>query len=363
MRPRIIGAAAKGRGKSARGDVIERGAVSLKRGIWAETARGEVLRDAATWRLLARHGLEAAVAVRPHHVDEVARWADAARAAGVRTSVWPMIEDHEGRWLSVKNVGPFASFVREVRRAAPGTELVLDLEPPFPLVRGALDGSKRAMMGLLALARDTEARRAGQLAIARLCDEAIAAGSAIMIAVVPFVLFDGPGSDGAWARLCGAPRDLPAARLNVMLYTSLIEGYSRGALRREDARALLAEGCRASVAAFGERACVSLGAAGPGALGDEPVYADPAALAEDVAIAVGEGVSDLWLFDLGGVLARGAPEPWIEALTGVGARSVVAPSTPRSRAASAAMWAMGRLLGAGAEMRAIAEYGTFDAGL
>lgn len=335
----------------------------MKRGIWAETAPDVVLRDAATWRLLARYGLEAAVAVRPHHVDEVSRWAHEARAAGVRTSVWPMIEDREGRWLSVKNVGPFASFVREVRRAAPGTELVLDLEPPFPLVRGALDGHKGAAMRLLALARDTEARRAGQLGIARICDEAIAAGSSIMIGVVPFVLFDGPGSDGAWARLCGAPRELPASRLNVMLYTSLIEGYSKGALRREDARALLAEGCRASVVAFGERACVSLGAAGPGALGDEPVYPDPEALGEDVAIAMGEGVQDLWLFDLGGVLARGAPEPWFDAFTRAPSRSLGAASTPRSRAAVLAMWALGRALGVGAGMRAIAELGTFGAGL
>lgn len=335
----------------------------MKRGIWAETAPDVVLRDAATWRLLARYGLEAAVAVRPHHVDEVTRWADAARSAGVRTSVWPMIEDPAGRWLSTENVGPFGAFVREVRRAAPGTELVLDLEPPFPIVRGALDGSKRAAWALLGLARNTKARRAGQLAIEALCDEAIGAQSSIMLAVVPFVLFDGPRVSGAWSRMFGSPRDLPASRFNVMLYTSLIEGYSRGRLRREDARALLAEGCRASIAAFGDRACVSLGAAGPGALGDEPVYPGPEALADDVAIAVTCGVSDLWLFDLGGVLARGAPEPWLDALTRPPRGTVDVRATPRSKAVSAAMWTFGVLLGAGAEVRAIAELGTFAARL
>ena len=51
-----------------------------RRGIWAETATDEVLSDAATWRLLARHDLEAAIAVRPHHVEDVTRWAGAARA-------------------------------------------------------------------------------------------------------------------------------------------------------------------------------------------------------------------------------------------------------------------------------------------
>lgn len=334
-----------------------------RRGIWAETATDEVLRDAATWRLLAHYELEAAIAVRPHHVEDVTRWAEGARAAGVRTSVWPMIDDDEGRWLSVKNVAPFAAFVREVRAAAPGAELVLDLEPPFPLVRGALDGRPGAALGLLALARDSEERREGQRAIAALCDEAIRAGSAIMLGVVPFVLFDGPGLRGAWGRLCGSPLELPASRLNVMLYSSLLEGYSRGALRRDDARSLLFEGCCAAVLAFGDRACVSLGAVGVGALKDEPVYPDPAALADDAAIALAAGVRDLWLFDLGGVLSRGAPEPWLSAFVAPASRAPLPRPTARSRAATAAIWALGHVLGAGSSALTVAERGTFAAGL
>ena len=53
-----------------------------------------------------------------------------------------------------------------------------------------------------------------------------------------------------------------------MLYTSLIAGYSRGVLGREDALALLAWGCRAAARRFGPRAGASLGAVGKGALGD-----------------------------------------------------------------------------------------------
>ncbi len=337
--------------------------MTTRRGIWAETATDEVLRDPATWRLLARHALEAAIAVRPHHVEDVTRWAEAARAEGVRTSVWPMIDDDDGRWLSVKNVARFAAFVREVRAAAPGAELVLDLEPPFPLVRGALDGKPGAALGLLALARDTEERRAAQRAIIALCEETIRSGSSIMLGVVPFILFDGEGQRGAWGRLCGSPLELPASRLNVMLYSSLIEGYSNGALRREDVRALLFEGCRAAVSAFGDRACVSLGSAGIGALKDEPVYPDPAALAEDAAIALAAGVHDQWLFDLGGVLSRGAPEPWLTAFVTPSSRAPMPRPTPRSRAASAAMWALGRLLGAGSSALSFAERGTFSATL
>jgi hypothetical protein len=145
-----------------------------------------------------------------------------------------------------------------------------------------------------------------------------------------------------------------------MLYTTLIEGYSKGILRRDDARALLSVGCGAAARAFGGRASVSLGAVGAGALGDEPVYPDPEALADDVAIAIAAGVADLWLFDLGGVLSRGAPERWLSAFVRPGALAERPRPTARSRGAVAALWAAGLGLAAA---RALAEGGTFAAGL
>ena len=335
----------------------------MRRGIWAETAPDGALRDPATWRLLQRHDLEVAIAVRPHHIDDVTRWVDVAHACGVRTSVWPMIHDDDGRWLSVANVGIFSAFVREVRAAAPGSELVLDLEPPFPLVRGALDGRPLAAARLFALARDTADRREGQRAIVSLCAETMRAGSSLMLGVMPFVLFDDDDGRGAWSRFSGSPAELGAARLNVMLYSSLIEGYSRGSLRRADVRSLLYEGCRGAVHAFGARAAVSLGSAGIGALGDEPVYPDPGALADDVALATVAGVRDQWLFDLGGVLSRGAPEPWLAAFVGPADRVAPPRPTARSRGATALLWAVGRALGAGSSALSFAERGTFARGL
>lgn len=311
--------------------------LAVRRGVWAETAPAEALSDAATWRLLSRFGLEAAIAVRPRCVDEAAGWARRAAENGVRAALWPMIEDADGRWLSAVNAERFGVFVREVRARAPEAGVVLDLEPPFAMVRGALDGRRGATRELLGLVKETEARRAGRGRIEALCRELRGDRARVTLAVVPFVLVD--RGAGGWGRVFGAPWGLAADHVNVMAYTTLVEGYSRGALRREDARALLAEGCRAAVERFGARASVSLGAVGAGALGDEPVYSDPGALADDAAIATAAGVTDLWLFDLGGVLSRGAPEVWLSAFVRPEVRGAAPRATARSRGAIAALWA------------------------
>lgn len=324
---------------------------ALRRGLWAETAPLEALRDAATWRLLGRHGLEVALAVRPAGVSLVAELVGLSREHGVRAALWPMIEDRAGRWLSVSNAALFAELVREVRAQARDAPVVLDLEPPFPLVRGALDGDRGALSGLFSLVRESPERLTGERVMAALCSEIVASGAELTLGVVPFVMFDSAGRSGGWGRLCGAPWELPATGVNVMLYTSLIEGYSMGILRRDDARALLAEGCRAAVARLGERASVSIGAVGAGALGDEPVYPDPAALADDAAIAHAAGARDVWLFDLGGVLSRGAPERWLEAFVAPPQLVSLPRSTVRARAVAAALWGAGRALGLGGPRR------------
>jgi hypothetical protein len=124
-----------------------------------------------------------------------------------------------------------------------------------------------------------------------------------------------------------------------MLYTSILEGWSHGLLRRADALALGAAGCAASRARFGAKAGASLGAVGPGAFGDEPVYRSPGELAEDVGAARAEGVDDLALFDLGGVLRRPPAEAWLEAFTTAPARP--APETRRAHAALLALQVTG----------------------
>ena len=159
-----------------------------------------------------------------------------------------------------------------------------------------------------------------------------ARGIATASAVWPLVALDPPGARG-WQALLGTPVDaLATGRVSVMMYTSILEGWSRGAIRRRDATALLAAASARVASRWGPSAGMSLGCVGTGALLDEPIYRAPSELAEDVALARAGGCVDLSLFDLGGVLGREPAEAWLDAFAH-GAEMIDARTSKRVRAA------------------------------
>lgn len=321
-----------------------------RRRIWSELLPLEVVRMPGTLALLRRYALELSIAVRPETAAGLPDLVAACADAGVAVAVWPMIADEDGRWASAGNAAAFGAFVArlldalDARRLA-AAEIVFDLEPPIDAVRRALAGGRGALDLLGGGPRGSPRWIEAQRAYVELAGAVHARGMATSAAIVPLVLTDGPAR--GWERLLGTPVSAPPwGRVGAMLYTSLVEGYSRGALEREDAVALLAWGCRAAARRFGPRAGASLGAVGKGALGDEPVYRSVAELREDVAAAEAAGVSDLSLFDLGGVLARPPAEAWLEAFVAppeahsprdtLRARGVVAAAALVGRAAGCA---------------------------
>jgi hypothetical protein len=210
-------------------------------------------------------------------------------------------------------------------------------------VKGAFSGGARGALSALASPAPIEpAAREIAAAASRL--EAL--GVAVVAAVAPPVLLDGHAGR-ACERLLGTPVSDPAphwARVSAMLYSSILEGWSRGFVDRAAARALVGWGCAATRARFGaERAGACLGAVGVGALGDEPVYRSPDELADDVAIARACGVDDLALFELAGVLAKArtegpaAPERWLAAFVETPAGAAPPPLPRAARAALAGL--------------------------
>lgn len=330
--------------------------------IYSETLPLDRVRERAVTSLLRRYELALVLAVRPWELGALGEVARAIVGEGVPLSVWPMLADDAGRWASASNAGAFAAMVDDVARALEGTgasELFFDLEPPFGEAQRFVEGTARTGDGRAvraiasgaasfqrrARARDDYAAAEQTLASAvrRLRDVGIASAAAVW----PLVALD-PPRDGRWQRVLGTPVDaLEVDRVSVMAYTTIFEGWSRGAVRRHHAQALLARAASRTASRWGASGGVSLGCVGTGAFEDEPVYASPRALAEDAAIARAEGVDDLTLFDLGGVLARGPAEAWLEALRGaedapshrVTASKRVAAARTLARAAT---WALGR---------------------
>ena len=80
-----------------------------------------------------------------------------------------------------------------------------------------------------------------------------------------------------------------------------------------------------------DRASISLGSVGVGALGDEQPYRSVAELAHDVSLARACGVDDLALFDLGGVLQKARPQDWLDAFVQTPAAEGPRPTARRTR--------------------------------
>jgi len=296
---------------------------------WSETLPLEIVGSSRVLALLRRFGVAVDVAVRPWDLGALADLAARCDGGGVALGVWPMLDDRDGRWASVRNAPPFRDLaLRALDACGPRapSRLAVDLEPSFvamdrvlarfvapsPRARG---GDGAGLGGEAAGARP--ARRgsppgfgAGRAALRGLVAEARARGVVPAAAVLPPVLFGAP-----WERALGTPiRGVGFEAVSAMAYTSIVEGWSRGIVSRRRAVRLLAWTCARAASALGARAAVSLGAVGAGAFGAEPTYRGPRELAEDAAVARAAGLRELSLLDLGGVLAREPAEAWLAAL-------------------------------------------------
>lgn len=304
--------------------------MSRRRRIWCERIPAQVLAEPATTGLLSRWSLEPILALPPErdegpYLDVLAHWA----AAGQPFGVWPLLKDEEGYWPSAQNAAHFVQRVQVVlqnleRRGARPRTVAFDLEPPLRTMRPLMEGGRVMARNLVDEGRRAlgAERRAQQAEAARvlggLARSLEAQGIETLAAVLPPVVLDLPSAGETMQALFGTP--VFASDFEVvspMMYTTLI-GHLLPFGRPDRARDLLYEGGKLLVQHLGPgRASLSLGLVGPGKLENEPHYEGPAELAADVAAARATGIDDLALYALEGVLARGAPEPWLEAFTTV----------------------------------------------
>ena len=296
-----------------------------RRRIWCETDRLAEVADDATLAALAARGIELIASIFPATEGEVAPLLARCERRGVRVSLWPMLDDQDGRWANALTMRSYLAMARRVLERTEGrpvASLFVDLEPPIALLREALRSPRRAL-ARLPLAGTEEAR--DQLREAAI--EARAAGVPFSAAALPVVL--GSGAAG-WEGALGVPvAGVPWEAVHVMMYSSLLEGYSGGWLGYEAGGGLVALAARGARAHFGGQGALSLGVVAPGALGDEQPLRSAAALRRDLGAARAAGVEDLALFDLVGARRRGPLEQWLDALAEAEAAPVALPATAR----------------------------------
>lgn len=285
--------------------------------IWSEYTPYAALHDPQLLGELARRNIQLALAVTPELLPELGGVVRSCHKHGVEVAVWPMLSDAQGRWASAANADSYCRFVRTLLKhlsehAALPQALAIDLEPPIERLRRLKNLSLGAAP---AKGPPTERRVDAAAELSALARTAAGLGLELLAAAVPVVVVSPDAAAAGWQRLLQTPIDaLPLDRVSTMVYTSLLEGYSRGVLRREDARALLFTMAQATRRRYGRRASISLGAVGTGALGDERTYRSPAELGEDVGIARAAGLLDLALFNLDGALTRSPLAAWLDAL-------------------------------------------------
>lgn len=292
----------------------------MRRRVWSETLPFTALTERSTLALLSRYGVELIAAVRPWDLAALPGLLGACNDAGVSVGLWPMIEDADGRWASASNAPRFTAFARTLLDSLPPGALVrdlaIDLEPPFGVLSTAMRSPTAVLPSVSSLgdAGWAAARREFRSLIGEVHDRGVECSATVL----PFVLLDPSiGPIRPVQRALSVPVDaLPWDHVNVMLYTSLFEGWSGGLIGRARALDLLARGTTATSRRFGAHSGVSVGCVDVGAFGNEPRYRDPSELAADVAVSRARGVGVINLFDLGGVLRRGPAEAWFEALSG-----------------------------------------------
>ncbi len=285
--------------------------------LYSETAPEDALTAVSTLRVLAARDVELVLAVRPWDLARLPDLAARVTGAGVPLGLWPMVHDDDGRFLHLGNVArvrelALAALAGARARGGAPADVMLDLEPPVDALRAARHRQLLPLVRTFTLGRRLAAP--GEVAIARLRDELAHAGVSVSCAVSPQALWDGAGGAFSHSLCTGAAEGF--ARVDVMTYTTLFQDSSFGLVGRRRALSILGAIASRATRVLGDRASIALGCVGTGALGDERVFASPAELAEDARAARSAGARRLALLDLGGALARGDLEAWLDAALG-----------------------------------------------
>jgi hypothetical protein len=267
------------------------------RRIFSELVPIEELARSPALDALAARRIQLIVAVQPG--DDPRELLSRARDLDLSIGLWPLLHDHDGRWLSRHNAPRFEKHARALIDTHRADAILIDVEPPIADARKLLRGNPRALIKSL--------RAQDSYSVPHLVRELGSACPEVIVAIPPPIA-------PMWERIYGiAELEPDQVTICAMLYTSLFEGYSRRLVDRAVSRDLLASWSRVMRIRFGKRACIGLGCVGKGALGDERTYRDVHELEEDVAIATSI-VDDIAVFDLSGVLARAPIERWLDTL-------------------------------------------------
>lgn len=295
-----------------------------------------------TLHRLCERKIELIASIFPDTEDQIPTLLERCAKENVAVALWPMLHNTDGRWANTLTMPKYLAMVRRVFQqihSLPCTTVFVDLEPPIHLLQAALR-SPREAMNWLPLPNFKEAREQ----LVQITSEASYYCTSISAAVLPLVLWEKHASDG-WQQVLGIPVDgIPWEHVQVMMYSSLFEGYSKGLVSPHVSEGLVSLAAKYTQKRFGSRGGLSLGVIAPGALGDEQPIQSPTRLLRDITTASAQGLRDIAIFDLLGAHHRPPLEMWLDTLCEDSLQAFPAAIPPLSYALGAIGWGAGLLL-------------------
>ncbi|MHB8896465.1 MAG: hypothetical protein ACYC99_14980 [Candidatus Geothermincolia bacterium] len=249
------------------------------------------------------------------------------KEAGIEVTFWPLMEKEHGYFAGERNAPGYVALVKFLLDWAEKNDVMpdmiaVDLEMPIQQISKVMSASNplSKLRGVYSSARENLDRERYYRAKARLEEmnsEIQDKGVRTLTAVLPWVGLEMETD----YELLQDMSETPASGIgwdivSPMLYVSMLEGMSGGAITRKDANWLVYDNCKHLRDKFGGRAGVSLGLTGGGVLEDEPVFGSPAQLLTGLNAALAAGVRDVSIYSLEGILSRDDPRQWFDAIRG-----------------------------------------------
>lgn len=292
--------------------------------VWAEFISPQQIIDSGAVELFARHDAIPGIAIRPGGLTpELGSLLSRCMDAGVKTMLWPLLDDASGYWASERNASEFTDTVHQLcewidKQQLQFDWLAVDLEPPVyqmnQLRNTKFTGKIKTLAELYKSNKNPSRFKSASKIFNTLIEEMHQRKVKVLAAAPEIVIHDIRNKSTHIQDLLETPiSSVNFDMVSFMIYTSMTTGYSKGIINRKDAARLLYLSLRDAHKYLGEKTGVSIGVNHTGKLEDEPFYSNPENLSPDVSAAKAAQISDISIFCLEGILKNSAhPDKWFE---------------------------------------------------
>lgn len=295
----------------------------MKIRVWAEYFTVEDALKKEVRELLKKYNVNLCIATCWKSLDE--KWAKFLKTyedENIETTLWLLLPDESGYWPSERNVEEFADYVENVFEFSSKYNIkipwiAVDLETPIYQVNQVLEKKGlNKIFSLLKIYRENKNRKRFVQATykySELLEKIHRNNTKTIVAAIPWIMEDKSEKYPKIQDILETPvTSVNWDVISLMIYNSMLVGYSRGFINFQDARYLLYLYAKEAKEKFKERASISLGVTYTGKLGNEPYYETPSSMEPDVQIVKSAGIEDIGIYNLEGILKSEKPEEWFE---------------------------------------------------